>query len=494
MTFSDYVNFLHGYCCDTETKTDDFMKKLVDEIMVVPLSAVDEQRNSDGDYNPLANLSANTLKSYYNGIRELPQKSAAWILARLDKEQFKDYLDSFQFSDDTASDICTKLKRMGIQAAPETVTETLTDWFVNILMFIADEKKFEITANNNLSDLRSVYFTGRKKELDKIDQLFKKGNKDAVSICQTVSGLGGIGKTQLAVQYAHRFCKNYINFIWFVVSESPTTVFNYFRDLANHFSLYVPDDCSPEDLQGIVRAWLSDNQYWLLIFDNLESYDTIKPYLPQKINGRIIITSRNTRIGYGEALELEVFDLDEAVKFIKRRLSENDSLKMEKYKFDDFNEQAPILAKRLGYLPLALEQAAAFIAEVKLTIADYIMKLDRNGLVVFDDEKSKAEFYTKAVHTTWAISFKNLELSAQYLMNLCAYMAPDKIPVSFFVEMRDKLPSPLKDDLADDDIKDRIVNGLRIFSLATGDAYFINIHRLVQEVVRKSHEVSGDEK
>lgn len=490
MTFSDYVNFLHGYC-DTDMKTDVFMKLLLDKVMVVPLSSADEQRDYNGDYNPLANLSANTLKSYYNGIRELPQKSAAWILARLDKEQFKEYIDSFEFSDDTSSEICNRLKRMGIRATPETIAETLTNWFVNILTFIADEKKFEITQNHNLPP-KNAYFTGRQKRLGDIDDLFKKGKKDAVSICQTVSGLGGIGKTQLAVQYAYSYCRNYINFIWFVVSESSTTVYNYFKDLAEHFSLYLPDNCTPEDLQMVIKTWLSDNQYWLLIFDNLESYDTIKPYLPQKINGRIIITSRNTRIDYGETLELEVFDLDESVNFLKRRLSENDSMKMEKYKFDDFNEQAPVLAKRLGYLPLALEQAAAYIREVRLTIADYVEKLDRNGLDIFDDEKSKAEFYTRAVHTTWAISFKNLELSAQYLMNLCAYMAPDRIPVNFFVEMRDKLPSPLKDDLADDDIKDRIVNGLRIFSLATGDAYFINIHRLVQEVVRKSHEVTAD--
>jgi hypothetical protein len=281
MTFSDYVNFLHGYC-DTDMKTDVFMKMLLDKVMVVPLSSADEQRDSDGEYNPLANLSANTLKSYYNGIRELPQKSAVWILAHLDKEQFKEYIDSFEFSDDTSSEICSRLKRMGIRATPETIAETLTNWFVNILTFISDEKKFEITQNHNLPP-KNAYFTGRQKRLGDIDDLFKKGKKDAVSICQTVSGLGGIGKTQLAVQYAYSYCRNYINFIWFVVSESSTTVYNYFKDLAEHFSLYLPDNCTPEDLQMVIKTWLSDNQYWLLIFDNLESYDTIKPYLPQKI-------------------------------------------------------------------------------------------------------------------------------------------------------------------------------------------------------------------
>ena len=490
MTFSDYVKFLHGYC-DTNMKTDEFMRKLVDNFLVDP-APIDEQKAIDGDYNPLANLNANTMKSYYNGIRELPQKSAAWIRSHLDKEKFKDYIYSFEFSDDTSFEICNKLKRMGIRTTSDKIAETLSNWFGNVLMFIAEEKKYEITANNNLP-IKNAYFTGRRKKLEDIDTLFKKGKKDAVSICQTVSGLGGVGKTQLAIQYAYRYCKNYINFVWFIVSESSTTVYNYFKDLAENFNLDLPDDCTPDDLQRAIKTWLSDNHYWLLIFDNLESYDTIKPYLPQKINGRIIITSRNTRIGYGETLELEVFDLDESVNFLRRRLSENDEIQMEKYEFDDFDVQAPILAERLGYLPLALEQAAAYIREVKLTIADYIKKLDRNGLDVFRDDKSTAEFYTKAVHTTWAISFKNLEKSAQYLMNLCAYMAPDRIPVNFFVEMRDRLPSPLKEDLSDDDVKDRIVNGLRIFSLASGDAYAINIHRLVQEVVRKSHEV-GDAK
>lgn len=335
---------------------------------------------------------------------------------------------------------------------------------------------------------QNIYFTGREDTLKNMNRFIKDKKIDTLNISQTVSGLGGIGKTQLAIEFAYRYCGRFSNAIWFVIAETSTTAYNHFKLLAEELDLPLPVDHKPEDLQKSIKTWLSDNKDWLLILDNLDSYDVVKSYLPVKINGRLIITTRNTRIDIGQQIDIGVFDHEEALMFLRKRLSKDEKLKMEKYQHSEFDEQAPVLAKRLGYFPLALEQAAAYIKEVKCSITKYLELLGESGLMAFEEKYAAPEYYESIVNSTWQISFKAIAVEgARQLLNLCAYMAPDRIPVSFFVEMREMLPSPLKEDLADLIGKNRVVTELRIYSLTSGDDEYINVHRLVQEVVRKSH-------
>lgn len=367
--------------------------------------------------------------------------------------------------------------------------ETLAKFLASVCLYVITKPNKETLVPlviNNLPE-QNQYFSGRVGQLESIDQVLRNKKNEVISICQTVSGLGGIGKTQLAIEYAYRYGYKYRNCIWFINAENATTIYNDFCDFANRFNLVLPEDFKLEDLQDAVREWLFDNKDWLFIFDNLEIFDDIKDYLPSKIYGRIIITTRNKRITFGYPLELNVFEENEAISFFKKRFSYDESLKMEYYSFNDFEVVAVKLVERLGYLPLALEQAAAYIKEVKCSITQYIELLNESGTDAFSDEYATPQYYESIVTLTWNISFNALEESSKQLMNLCAYMAPDKIPVGFFVDMRDKLPMPLKKDLSKIIDTNRIVTALRIYSLATGNSEFINIHRLVQEVVRKSH-------
>ena len=322
-----------------------------------------------------------------------------------------------------------------------------------------------------------------------IDSLFNKEKNDTVSICQTISGLGGIGKTQLSIQYAYNYHYKYKTCIWFVDAESSSSIYNSFSVFVQQFNLFLPKNYNIRDLQRAIKAWLSENRSWLLILDNLETVDTILSYLPDKINGQIIITTRNTRFDYGTPFFLDVFDLDEALIFMKKRLSKTNEGKMEYYKYKDFSEKSTVLIKRLGYLPLALEQAAAYIKEVRCSISDYLELLKQSSVDAFSDKYASPEYYTSIVTSTWNISFAALEDSSQQLLNLCAYMGADNIPVNFFAEMRNLLPDPLKNALSKQLTLNRVVTGLRTYSLASGTVEYINIHRLVQEVVRKHHEI-----
>jgi len=378
--------------------------------------------------------------------------------------------------------------------------ESLAEFLSSLLLYSVNKPNVldeQITEHNNLPP-QNPYFSGRADQLSSINQLLnKQGN--AVNIRQTITGLGGIGKTQLAIQYAYSYGYAYKNCIWFINAETSTTTQNYFVGFAKHFNVPLPPDFSPEDLQQAVKSWLNSNKDWLLIFDNVESSDAINSYVPQKYKGRIIITTRNTEIDFGKYLPLDVFDMDDAMDFLVRRFSEDNEQNMKFYEKNDFDTAAPQLVTRLGYLPLALEQAAAYIIKVKCSITSYLELLSESGLLAFEEEQSSPTHYDKAndfekiVTATWNISFTNISNEgSRQLLNLCAYMAPDKIPVSFFAEMREKLPSPIKEDMAEQLTRNRIVSELRTYSLTSGDADYINVHRLVQEVIRKRHKELGE--
>lgn len=396
-----------------------------------------------------------------------------------------DFLERMSLLIESDTSISVSKKRELLSLATK---DSLADFLVSVTLYTIVKSNIapiDDDIPNNLPE-RNLYFSGRSDQLDTIDRPLKS-RKKVISICQKISGLGGVGKTQLAIEYGYRHLGDYKDGVWFLSAENSTTVFKSFLNLANLLKIKIPKEFQLEDLQREVKRWLAENHKWLLIVDNLESQADIEPYLPTKIYGKLIITTRNINIKLGECIPLDVFQTEESVDFLKRRFSETFEKKMESYKFSDFDIKAPLLAKRLGNFPLALEQAAAYIATVRCSITEYLALLAESGTDVFSDDYAAPEFYEKVVTTTWNISFQALCKSSQQLLNLCAYLAPDLIPVAFFVKERDKLPNPLKQDLSQKITTNRIVTELRTYSLTSGDADYINIHRLVQEVIRKKH-------
>lgn len=305
-----------------------------------------------------------------------------------------------------------------------------------------------------------------------------------VNICQTISGLGGVGKTQLAIEYGYRFGGNYEDAVWFITADSSVSIYNSFLEFAKEYRIKITENCNATELQTAVQCWLNDHEKWLLIIDNLENYYDLEPYLSNTLQGYLLITTRNTHIDIGEKYSLDVFSKDEAVDFLRKRISAIGNTK--EYEFDDFNDRAPLLAKRLGYLPLALEQAGAYIAIVKCSLSEYLDLLKEYGLKVFDEEKySRPQDYEKVISTTWNISIACIsDEGAKQLFKLCSYMDSEKIPVQFFVVIRENLMQPLLDELSNKLLTNKIVTQLREYSLTSGNADYITIHRLVQEVVR----------
>ena len=172
-------------------------------------------------------------------------------------------------------------------------------------------------------------------------------------------------------------------------------------------------------------------------------------------------------------INIDVFVDTEAVSFLLRRTGIDDS------------ENALELAQRLGFLPLALEQAGAYIAapHAKTDFASYIVLLERNGLLVFERNKGIID-YKLPVTATWQISMQKIEeQGAKQLLNMIAYFAPDDIPIVLFEEFAEYLPEPLKSDMQNGLKMVQIVGELTRYSLVKEENGNLFIHRLLQEII-----------
>jgi tetratricopeptide (TPR) repeat protein len=322
---------------------------------------------------------------------------------------------------------------------------------------------------NNLPD-RNPHFTGRDAILEEIHRRFQTGQ--AVSLRQTVAGLGGVGKTQTALEYAYRHAGDYDDILWVNAESGLQDAYLYFA--RSKGLLPAAENVAWEQVREAVRGWFDQPGRFLIIYDNVKDYEVLDNCLP-RISGHVLITTRDEHFQLGTALDITVFEPEEATGFLKERLGR------------DEGEAAKKLAARLGYLPLALEQAAAYMVATHETCQGYLELLEKHGLEMFDEQDAKAHGYKSTVKATWSIAIKNIaesNESAKQLLNVCAYCAPDKIPLSLLIESREKLPKLLQAALSDKRSRNAAVSELRRYSLLREKDGLLSIHRLVQEVVR----------
>lgn len=228
---------------------------------------------------------------------------------------------------------------------------------------------------NNLPHSRNPYFTGRTEKLDLIYNNFQ--SDEAISLVQSAIGLGGVGKSSIALEYAYTYSNEY-DTIWWVNAESSNTSLASYRDFALKKKI-INEDAKADDIIEAMKYWFNDNKNWLFIYDNADSSDYnkwLEPFLPQYITGHVLITTRSSSFPKSKSIDIVVFSEMEAVSFLQKRTN-----KSEEGYSDDL---AKALAKRLQYLPLALEQAAAYIVETpSVTYQDYINLIEKYGTEVF---------------------------------------------------------------------------------------------------------------
>ncbi|MFD0665983.1 FxSxx-COOH system tetratricopeptide repeat protein [Thermocatellispora tengchongensis] len=210
---------------------------------------------------------------------------------------------------------------------------------------------------------RNAAFTGRNATLETLRNELLGSNK-AVVLPQALYGLGGVGKTQVALEYAHRFAADY-DVVWWISAEQRDLISPQLAELARQMGLPVTDSVveTAEAARDALRRGEPWSR-WLLIFDNAEDPEDIEPFLPGGGFGHVIVTSRNQLwSSVASPLEVDVFSLDESVEHLIRRVPRLSRAEAEQ------------VAEALGNLPLAVEQAAAWLSETGLPASEYVWEL-----------------------------------------------------------------------------------------------------------------------
>jgi tetratricopeptide (TPR) repeat protein len=316
---------------------------------------------------------------------------------------------------------------------------------------------------------RNPNFTGRK---DILADLRTSLTSDHVAAWkQALTGLGGTGKSQIAAEYSHVHKEDY-RFVWWLQSEEPAALASNYAGLAKELDLPEKSSADQTAIIAAVKRWLGNNSNWLLIFDNAKDPKDIEKYLPREGTGHILITSRNPNWkSVAGVLPIEVFKRSESVDFLLKRTDQ------------DRRESADKLADALGDLPLALEQAGAYIEETAVSLADYLKLFQENRQKIL--ERGKPTGYPDTIATTWNISFqaiKNDFPESVDLLRLFAFLAPDNIPRSLLVEGASDLPEPLSSALQDSIKLNDTVAALRRYSLISVIDDTLSVHRLVQAI------------
>ena len=335
---------------------------------------------------------------------------------------------------------------------------------------------------------RNPAYTGRHSELEAIRERFgEQTNRKTVAI-QAITGLGGIGKTQTAIEYAFRYCDDYSAILW-VVADTEQSINSGFARLAALLDLPEKNDPQQDTINAAVLRWLSRQQGWLFVLDNADSPELIRPYLPHHSAGHTLLTSRAHDFQpAGLAIHpvmLETLAPDDASRFLMHRVGR------ERTDPDEATAAAE-LARELDYLPLALEQAAAFVVSHDARFQDYLASFRSRHLKLLEQQQPIAGQYSRSVATTWTLNFTQIaqsQVSAD-LLSLSAFLAPDEIPLDLFISALAEtkwVAAKARDILRFDPLAvDQLLKPLIEYSLIrrhVGTRSY-SIHRLTQAVLR----------
>ncbi|MFD7613539.1 FxSxx-COOH system tetratricopeptide repeat protein [Streptomyces sp. NPDC059828] len=322
---------------------------------------------------------------------------------------------------------------------------------------------------------RNPGFTGRSVVLERMRDQLGGGMAVVLPQPQTLYGLGGVGKTQVALEYVHRFMADY-DLVWWISSEQVDDVIAGLAELAVRLGAQGGEDmaAASQEAVDLLRRGVPSAR-WLLVFDNADDPEQLKRFFPT--GGHILVTSRNqTWSQYGDALPVDVFLREESIEHLRRRAPGLTA------------QDADQVASAVGDLPLAVEQAAAWIAETATPVSAYLERLGQQASSVL--ALNQPAGYPEPVAATWNVSIERLKErspAAVRLLQLCAFFAPEPISANLLYskEMIEAL-KPYDASLQEKLVLGRVIREIGRFALAKVDqvSNSIQVHRLVQAVIR----------
>lgn len=336
-------------------------------------------------------------------------------------------------------------------------------------------------------------FKGRDAVLDDLRRRLRDPASRATAVVtrHAVHGLGGVGKTRLAVEYAHRHRDEYAA-VLFVGASSPEALDAKLAALCDAGVLDLPARMETDQAVRVAAAvrWLQDHPGWLLILDNADTKEAataVEGLVGRLSGGHVLVTARisewSASIG---SLPLDVLPEDDAVAFLLERTEATRTAA------PDEETAARDIARELGGLASALEQAGAYVAHLRISLAEYLRRWrERHGRVRewFD---ARTMQYDKSVAVTWEVTFQQLDAPARAMLNILCWLAPDPIPRALFEGEAGRAAVAAGAALLGETAgaatdPEGALATLAAFSLLRWEdgSALVRVHRLVQDVTRR---------
>ncbi|PYS67780.1 MAG: hypothetical protein DMF69_22080, partial [Acidobacteria bacterium] len=330
---------------------------------------------------------------------------------------------------------------------------------------------------------RNPFFVGREDLLARISEGLQRTGRVALS------GLGGTGKTEMAIEYAFRKHDEY-KFVLWTRADSNESLVSGLVALAVELDPQAKDEKDQTKIIKAMHEWLRRNPNWLLIIDNADDLDVIRLIVEQHLPGHFIATTRALATGtLAERVEIDSLPPDEATKLLLRRAR---ILKSEEA-FGNAGEEDVKLASHiandiLAGLPLALDQAGAYIEETSCGLSRYEELFHEHGMKLLQRRGALPTSHPDPVAVTWKISFEKAEKSkplASGLLRLGAFLHPDSIPEELY-RLGSAETDSFKPLVTDDFELEEAIQQVLKYSLMRRDARrkTLGMHRLVQMVIK----------
>jgi NB-ARC domain len=337
--------------------------------------------------------------------------------------------------------------------------------------------------------IRNVNFTGRVDLLNEVRAKLCEAHQQRRNHSLALVGLGGVGKTQLAIEYTYKFRSVYEYTYWINAADEVSLMADLQSIAEATKCVTVREDSDRSRTAKSVMRWLAKLTKALVVVDNVDTIEVLDGYLPDLSTSEthFLITSRNQHYDQipAEGLEVGVMGLEDAANLLL--------LRAEVPKSAETYSEAMKIVEELGRLPLAIEQSAAFIRESSKNIFTYLgIFCDNRNRHLDRPSKLNRLYYQTTVATTWRISISQIEKhneDAVQLIRLLAFLNPDGILTDFLEVGSQFCDEPLQCIISDRNRLYEALGDLERFSLVghrpfDDQAHKIVIHRLVQEVIR----------
>src|SRR5271154_3311529 len=338
---------------------------------------------------------------------------------------------------------------------------------------------------------RNPHFTGRDELLSLLNEKLRDTSAKKYSHRVAIYGMGGVGKTQLAIEYVYRNQTKYHSIFW-ISSADQAALLSGFQDIARATECVSNLDSTsvnPTEVAKAVLSWLQTQQGWLLVMDNLDDTDVATGFLPDMgKGGHTLITTRNPdhlTIPV-EGLQIPILGEEAAIQLLLLRCQIDCT--------DDSPERihAAEIVKELGCLALAIEQAAAFIRSSVGGIAKFIAVYRKSRHQFLERKLPESHPYPNSVAATFLLSFNRVRDDTKHgtqalsLLHLLAFLNPDGILIDFLRSGSQALHVPLHQVIEDEIVFHNALELLQRYSLVALSQKRDNIliHRLVQAVIK----------